>query len=328
MIDFTKIAINDHDLRLRLLNDKGIYVRQSEKNVTQLKNMTITVHESGRVEIAGSLHKYWNEGQHNYNDFGRLDLWDVVSELCDWLEIEPQMANIHNLEFGLNLIVKFDPSAFLGGLLTYKATSFCRTAITGKGSYKQAAQTQFLIKAYDKGKQFDGSDNILRFEMKVIKMEYLPQIQTLADLMDSDKLTTLGALLADAWSECIVVEPLDVQQLTKPEQRTYQLATNAKTWDSLDRAARFRLRAGYMAIVDKYAKGGRKAEVMDLLKTKWAELLAIPKACNVLTTVRAAPFENTEMKRFDRSNIVSECYIIESENERQYLTTKVNIEHQ
>lgn len=199
MIDFTKIAINDHDLRLRLLNDKGlVFVRQSGKNATQLKNMTITVHDSGRVELSGSLHKYWNKGQHNYNDFGRLDLWDVVRELCDWLEIEPQMANIHNLEFGLNLIVKFDPSAFLGGLLTYKATSFCRTAITGKGFYKQAAQTQFIIKAYDKGKQFDRPDNILRFEMKVIKIEYLPQIQTLADLMDSDKLTTLGALLADA----------------------------------------------------------------------------------------------------------------------------------
>ncbi len=324
MIDFAKIATIDQNLADRLLNKKELgFITNGNKHTAKLKNITITVHSSGRVELAGSLHKYWNDGAHNWNDFGRLDLWDVVRELCDWLEIEPQAARLHNIEFGVNLLVAFDPTEFLRGLLTYKDTPFCRAAITGTGYYKQAAKTQFIIKAYDKGRQFNRPENILRFEVKVIKMEYLPMVQTLADLMDMDRLTTLGALLADAWGECIIVEKLDLERLTKPEQRTYQLATDARTWDSLDRVGRFRLRTNYMALVEKYANGGRKAEVSDLLKTKWAELLAMPKICNVLTD-----FENAEMKRFDRSNIVSECYIQDNQEERQCLTTKVSIEHQ
>jgi hypothetical protein len=324
MIDFTKIAIKCHDLRLRLLNKKElVFVSIKNKQVAQHKNLTITLHDSGRVEVCGSLHKYWNGGLHNWNDFGRLDLWDVVRELCDWLEIEPQAARLHNIEFGVNLLVAFEPTEFLRGLLTYKDESFVRTAVNGSGFYKQSKKTQFIIKAYDKGKQYQRPDHILRFEVKVIKMEYLPMVQTLADLMDSNKLTTLGALLADAWGECIVVEKLDLKQLTKPETKTYQLATDARTWDNLDRVGRFRLRTNYTAIVERYANGGRKAEVTKLIETKWAELLAIPKTCNVLTD-----FQNAEMIRFDRSNIVSECINLESDIERQCLTTKVSIEHQ
>jgi hypothetical protein len=304
MIDFVKIGINATNLAERLLNSEGlVFEPQKGKQVATRQNLKITVHESRRVEVAGSLHKYWNGGLHNYNDFGRLDLWDVINEMCDWLEIAPQDAHLHNVEFGVNLAVPFDPTAFLGGLLVYKNEPFVRTAITGKGFYKQAAKSQYLIKTYDKGKQYDRPDHILRFEMKVVKMEYLNGVRTLADLMQVDKLSVLGGLLAEAWRECVVVEWLDVAQLTPAERRTYERATNAAEWNNLnDRMERHRLRTNYAAIMDKYLKGGKKKEVAELLQTKWHELLAIPKSCYVLTNL-----PNGEMLRYDPSNIVSEC---------------------
>ena len=308
MIDFVKIGINAPNLANRLRNDEMLrFERHKNKHTATHKNLKITLHESERVEVCGSLHKFWNgAAAHNYNDFGRLDLWDVLHEICDWLQIAPEAAQLHNVEFGVNLVTPFDPTAFLGGLMVYKDEPFCRAAITGKGYYKQAAKSQYVIKTYDKGKQYDRPEHILRFEVKVTKMEYLEGVRTLADLMDVDKLSVLGKLLIKAWSECIVVEPFDGQLLTKPERKIYERATDATTWDSLNnRTKRHRLRANYEAIVDKYLSGGRKKEVAELLRTKWSELLAIPKNCNVLTD-----FKNAEMQHFDRSNIGSERYIL------------------
>ncbi|TAG15742.1 MAG: hypothetical protein EAZ22_18690 [Cytophagales bacterium] len=208
-----------------------------------------------------------------------------------------------------------------------------RAAITGKGFYKQAAKSQYLIKSYDKGKQYDRPDYILRFEVKVVKMEYLEGVRTLSDLMLIDKLSVLGNLLAEAWRECVLVELLDVSQLTPAERHTYDRATNATEWDNLrDRMERHRLRANYSAIVDKYLSGGRKKEVAELLQNKWYDLLAMPESCYVLTDLPTRPtpescyvltdlptyptpescyvltdLPNVEMLRFDRSNIVSEC---------------------
>ena len=331
MIDFVKIGVVGNDLAATLLANTDLgFVKEKDKQAAKWHNMAIVIHDSGRVEVSGSLHKFWNGGTHNYNDFRRVDLWDTIVTLCQRLNIDPQTALLHNVEFGVNLVVAFNVTDFLRGLITYKDESFTRVAITGKGYYKQAAKSRYLIKTYDKGKQHDRPDNILRFEIKVLKMEHLSKVgvRTLADLMDAQKLSIFGDLLAEAWNDCIVVEPLDRTLLTKPEQRIYSEATDSKTWDSLaDKVTRCRLRKNYEKIILKYLSGGRKTEVETLIKNKWHDLLQLPKTCNELTD-----FQNHVLQPFNRSNIVLKGYNLESENigdKKVYcLTTNVNIEHQ
>ena len=42
----------------------------------------------------------------------------------------------------------------------------------GKGELKQFSHDNFLIKVYDKGKQFELESNVLRFEIKFIKLMF------------------------------------------------------------------------------------------------------------------------------------------------------------
>src|SRR5690554_2878116 len=38
-----------------------------EKEYYQYRNMKFRLYQSGRMTIEGSLHKYWNNGEHNHN---------------------------------------------------------------------------------------------------------------------------------------------------------------------------------------------------------------------------------------------------------------------
>lgn len=143
------------------------------------RGLSFKVFDSGYVEVTGSLHKYFNEGIHNHNDFNRENLISVLNDLKSRFGIDQKNTSIHSIEFGVNLYnLPYDTSLIVDHCLMHSTKFFEERYNSNKGKYIQAQHSQMTLKIYDKAKQYRGMDlnvmdEILRIEIKVTRMEYL-----------------------------------------------------------------------------------------------------------------------------------------------------------
>ncbi len=153
--------------------------------------------ETGNIthcEISGSLHKYFNNGKHNANDFNINDLATVLNDLNKVFSVDSTTAILRNLEFGVNVLTPLKSSELLKNLVAYKNYEFGTLKVERKTVGKQIEQQRQKLKIYDKGKQYKLKDkNLTRFEVAIKKMESLKpyNIKTLADLTEISKITPL-----------------------------------------------------------------------------------------------------------------------------------------
>ncbi|MBK6821528.1 MAG: hypothetical protein IPG87_00430 [Saprospiraceae bacterium] len=56
----------------------------------EYKNLDFEIFKNGAVYLKGSLHVFWNDGIHNYNDFGIEGLKTVLKELETKFGIIPE----------------------------------------------------------------------------------------------------------------------------------------------------------------------------------------------------------------------------------------------
>ena len=121
MIDFVKILnndINSINLECNPLLDffQDINLDTAEirtvnrwgNKITPFKNafynsLEFRIYDTGTITIAGSLHKYWNSGAHNYNDFNYDAFLWVLNDLNNKFNIKPQQCILRCLEVGVNV---------------------------------------------------------------------------------------------------------------------------------------------------------------------------------------------------------------------------------
>ena len=77
-----------------------------------------------RVEVAGSLHRYARNGQHNADDFTAAELLAVLDQLVMIYGIDPFTSTLNNVEFGVNIRLPFAVSTVLDALICYKGVPF------------------------------------------------------------------------------------------------------------------------------------------------------------------------------------------------------------
>jgi hypothetical protein len=66
-------------------------------------NLEFKIYDNGTITISGSLHKYWNDGAHNYNDFNIEAFMNVLNDLKKNFNIKPEQCILKCLELGLNI---------------------------------------------------------------------------------------------------------------------------------------------------------------------------------------------------------------------------------
>ena len=191
-------------------------------------NLDFKISESKRIEITGSLHKYWKGD--NYSDFTFNGLRDCIADLSRKFNFDGDNATLHNLEFGVNVSPLFNPFAFCKRVIAYKNESFSKFRTKGKNKLDigfEATQQQYSLKIYDKGKQYEKIENILRYEVKVSKMQYLKSagISVLSDLLDVEKLTALGTILNETFAELIICEDVTTSELSMNENRIFAMCS-------------------------------------------------------------------------------------------------------
>lgn len=247
----------------------------------EYKSLRFKISETTRVEISGSLHKYFI-GE-NHSDFTFRALCQCICDLCQKLTISPLEAKLHGLEFGVNVSVGFSPYEFCNHVIAYKTKSFAkfRTERSLEIGFEAKSQ-QYRIKVYEKGK------NLLRFEIKVTRMAFLKgkgiAISSLSDLTDPYILAQLGKLLNEVFEECIISDTVKLGGLTANEERIYNQYNNPKIWERLSFRDRYRKRKQFEKIVETKGANKWKKITAQLIRDKWLLLSSIkPKSVEDLT---------------------------------------------
>jgi hypothetical protein len=169
-------TINLSTGELKTTNRNGNRVTPS-KNAS-FNGLEFKIYDTGTVTLSGSLHKYWNNGAHNYNDFNIEAVNWVLNDLKDKFNIEPDQCILKCLEIGVNIIPPIPTNEILDYSILHKTLPFEYQKNSEEGKYKQAQHSQYIVKLYNKAlhylsKGFKIQNEILRFEIKYTKMQKL-----------------------------------------------------------------------------------------------------------------------------------------------------------
>ncbi|MFY9243931.1 MAG: hypothetical protein WAO74_13000, partial [Polaribacter sp.] len=187
-----------------------------------------------RLTIEGSLHKYWNNGAHNFNDFGIGEVYKVVNELEYLFNIDISFCTLRQLEIGVNINPPVSTKQILKACIKYKTNDIKWVYTSDEGNYIQATNQRHFIKIYDKkthytNKGFQIENDIMRIEKKWRKMVELNDkgIYTLKDLLNYG-LSNFKQDLLKEWSNVLYCD-FNTVKGTKYEDKY----TNVNWWERL-----------------------------------------------------------------------------------------------
>ncbi len=185
----------------------------SYRSIGWTKNMKLELFPNGYLELAGSLHKYYNDGKHNYNQFGKKEAEIALKRLIEVTGLELLFFKVDSVEVGVNLIPPIPSDDIINNALMYKRKPFETKYCTDEGNYRQATLSEYWVKFYNKRlhyeiQGYDIGHEILRFELKINKMRMLAKYRvfTLEDLMDNIEQIARD-LLPKAWKGVLLYDP-------------------------------------------------------------------------------------------------------------------------
>ncbi len=213
------------------------------KRVAMYKNIKITIADSGFIEFSGSIHKYLNDGIHNYNDFSHSDYKEALKRIYEDFRISPENMWIQNLEYGVNITPPLKSYLILNNCFLHKRQTISKPINNNNGHYIQAEHKRnYIIKVYDKAKQYRPINNeikgqeILRIEVKQIRWQKYRKvgIYTLNDFNKYDKSPFIDDLI-NKWDELVFYNPLANQsnfgeKYSNPNYWVSLLDKNIKTY--------------------------------------------------------------------------------------------------
>jgi hypothetical protein len=197
LVIFEQRNISDEGFLFPILDKNGEQAKDKNGKLlfkTPYKNayynsLEFRIYNAGLITLSGSLHKYWNSGAHNYNDFNLEAFIWVLNDLKHKFNITPEQCILKCLEIGINIIPPIPTNQFLDYCFLHKTKPFEYQKNSDEGKYKQVQHSQYIIKIYNKAlhyisKGFDIKGEIMRFEIKYTKMEKLNErgIYNLQDL--------------------------------------------------------------------------------------------------------------------------------------------------
>lgn len=267
-------------------NDSGITYTHRAKFGTYELRVLQTTKPTGTtylLKIYGSLHKNYFGGA-NFERFTYQQMQQEIKNLCSTLEIEPRAARITNLEIGVNIPLPFAVSPFIhNALLIHQTTEFIPyDKKDGISLGLTAAHSQYSVKGYDKGLQYNLPNPIFRFEIRYLRMQPLNKkgIYTFFDLQQPEKVGVLIGNLVRAWKEILLSEPdidFDLLPLTNKERELFLFGRNRNEWIILHQRqieTFKKRRRKFKKLIAQYGKNIH-AQILALIKTEW-QILQTP----------------------------------------------------
>ncbi len=176
------------------------------KRVAQFGSMQISITTNAhtkynKIELSGSIHKNAQNGT-NSDDFNFHNICISITEICKITRLQPHNFVLRHIEYGVNIKPTHTAQNILNSIIAYKGKGYEIREFNGTGYMKRFCFTQFDVKIYDKSKQYLLPFNVLRYEIKVFKMQYFENrginLKTLTDLLNFDTYTQLNTTLIDS----------------------------------------------------------------------------------------------------------------------------------
>lgn len=228
------------------------------------------------INFSGSLHEYKHRGT-NFGDFTFQELFEVIQELYENFQINPFSDHLHNLEFGVNVILPFQTKTFLNSIIVFKGKEYERRSYKGRGYMIKFLFDQYELKIYDKGLQFSLSESVLRVEIKVTKMNFLRakgvKLHTSADLLNPEVHSRLGEILRDYFNQLVVFDPtIILSKLKSREREILKDGYNPQYWmllkESNPETFKKKLKR-FKELVSIHGRLNLLETVSDLISKKW-----------------------------------------------------------
>ena len=114
MIDGIKFTLNPDAVRS---SDVLVFHRISEgRDEAKYKGFTIKLYQD-KCYVAGSIHKYKNNGEHNADDFLLSEFIQTLNDMAVTLNFNPETVPFYSLEFGVNVELPFDVHTFIDSVV-------------------------------------------------------------------------------------------------------------------------------------------------------------------------------------------------------------------
>lgn len=243
---------------------KNAYYRGLEFKIYE----TSKANPINRITVEGSLHKYWNKGAHNFNDFGIIELYYVLNDLRKKFDIKPDNCVLRALEIGVNLYHLFKTKSLLECCIMHKTKEFKWIYTKDEGNYIQARHQRYFIKIYDKRKHYTNrgfkiENETMRFEIKYAKLHDLQQIgiYTLEDLLNY-KLENFTPLLIKEWNNVLFYD----FKVFKKSKYEYKYS-NPKFWINLNYGL-FKYHRNNLNNIVLQHKDNTKRHIAELIQNK------------------------------------------------------------
>lgn len=254
-IDFIKVSSRELDVSALLHNDRLHFKSEFSHRTAELyptkvakyKGLEFTVFDQF-FRMQGSLHKFKNNGKHNFDDFKYSEMVEVIGEIEDLLSTSSEKIRLENIEFGVNILPQFETSKILQNLICSGTTEFGNVALKS-GYCKKAILNDFQLKGYNKAQQHALAYELFRWEVHVNKMRQTKGtgIQTLEDLKNKDKLIMLQPILIEAWNKVLLfdwtIDEVKGKETVGAEQ-FYKMQLFS-FWNSLNNKQRYKQRKRY-----------------------------------------------------------------------------------
>jgi hypothetical protein len=199
------------------------------------------------------------------------------------LHLNPSNCLIHHIEFGLNINPVHSTTDILNSIILCKSIDYDKKDFKRTGYQKTFEFSQYKIKIYDKGKQYDLNTDLLRFEVKVQRMQYLHskgiKINTLQDLTTSVFYTDLLKVIISNIDNILFydyrIEQLKI--LNKNDLLIMAKGANPQHWIKLKNLVSgntfYKKVNEFKTLVSKYAPTDLKTELKNIVSNKWNNLL-------------------------------------------------------
>lgn len=324
-------GVKFYDPKLRVDPESGEIITKVKFNYKwegEFKNLKFLIDTKGKVFLKGSLHKFWNNGEHNHNDFTLTALIEVINELRSNFGIIPEKTTIHHVEIGLNINdLPFKTREINRNLLFHSGQGipfekFKYIRHLKDSDFKIAKRINYAIKSYDKAMHYGLNGQIYRFEIKYEKAVNLNELKiyTLSDLINPAKLELLKFDFIKKWNEVFLFDWTIRKDELKPKAKSkLKDWQRLNYWEELKALKESRNRNKFSTELKEYEKTVQghsdnvKATIAESLDKKW---------CKVTT----GPIQKTKSKKVQgHTNIIGE---LAQNNQRYCKITGIDISAQ
>lgn len=251
MIDFVRIAYQDKSIIESFVCNKDNFeellaVLECHSGeirypyTANIGNMEVKINDKSAY-VKNSIHKLYNELQgedtHNHNDFSYSELCKTINHLAEKLT-DLESTRLTQLEFGLNIKLPTPAECVIREniILHQLKIHSHNEQFGGRGEYKQFNHSNYYFKIYDKAKQYDLDEHIIRIEIKhKSNKSFHPMgVYKLQDLKSKKYLQTLFDDLLKRFDELTIVDNiLEGTKITKKDKRQLESYLSYNYWEKL-----------------------------------------------------------------------------------------------